>query len=43
MFGSERVRGLAYQVLLLAAVVAVGWYLVDNTLHNLATRQIQVG
>src|SRR5690606_11831389 len=31
------------QVLLLAAVVGVGWYLVSNTLHNLSTRQIQVG
>ncbi len=41
--GSERVRGIVYQVLLLAAVVGVGWYLVSNTLHNLATRQIQVG
>ncbi|RPH62317.1 MAG: amino acid ABC transporter permease [Burkholderiales bacterium] len=43
MFHSERVRGILYQVLLLAAVVGVGWYLVSNTLHNLSTRQIQVG
>ncbi|MCL4182005.1 MAG: amino acid ABC transporter permease [Burkholderiaceae bacterium] len=43
MFQSERVRGILYQVLLLAAVVGVGWYLVSNTLHNLSTRQIQVG
>ena len=43
MFRSERVRGLVYQLLLLALVVGVGWYLVSNTLHNLATRQIQVG
>jgi general L-amino acid transport system permease protein len=43
MFQSERVRGIFYQVLLLAAVVGVGWYLVSNTLHNLSTRQIQVG
>ncbi|PPE67256.1 amino acid ABC transporter permease [Caldimonas caldifontis] len=43
MFSNERVRGIAYQVLLLAAVVGVGWYLVSNTLHNLSTRQIQVG
>jgi general L-amino acid transport system permease protein len=43
MFRSERVRNLLYQVLLLAAVVGVGWYLVSNTLHNLETRQIQSG
>ncbi|HVL59073.1 MAG TPA: amino acid ABC transporter permease [Burkholderiaceae bacterium] len=43
MFDSERVRGVAYQAALLAAVVGVGWYLVDNTLHNLAVRQIQTG
>ena len=43
MFGSERQRGIVYQVLLLALVVGVGWYLVSNTLHNLASRQIQVG
>ncbi len=43
MFQNERVRGILYQALLLAAVVGVGWYLVSNTLHNLSTRQIQVG
>lgn len=43
MFNSERTRGLLYQALLLAAVVGLGWYLVSNTLHNLQTRQIQVG
>lgn len=40
---SERVRGVIYQALLLSAVVGVGWYLVSNTLHNLSTRNIQVG
>jgi general L-amino acid transport system permease protein len=43
MFRSERVRGIVYQLLLLAAVLGVGAYLVSNTLHNLQTRQIQVG
>ncbi len=43
MFQSERVRAVLYQALLLAAVIGVGWYLVSNTLHNLQTRQIQVG
>ena len=43
MFQSERLRAVLYQAVLLAAVVAVGWYLVSNTLHNLQSRQIQVG
>lgn len=43
MFRNERARNLLYQVLLLAAVVGIGWYLVSNTLHNLQTRQIKVG
>ena len=43
MLSNERVRGIVYQLLLLAAVAFVGWYLVSNTLHNLATRQIHVG
>ena len=43
MLHSERVRGIVYQALLLAAVVGVGWYLIDNTLHNLQTREIQTG
>jgi general L-amino acid transport system permease protein len=43
MLSSRRARGLLYQLLLLAAVGAVGWYLIGNTLHNLSTRQIQVG
>jgi len=40
---SERLRGIVWQALLLCGVVAVGWYLVDNTLNNLASRQIRVG
>ena len=43
MLSSERARGILWQVLLVAAVGAVVWYLFSNTLHNLATRQIQVG
>jgi len=43
VFTSERVRAIAYQALLLAAVVGIGWLLVANTLYNLSTRQIQVG
>jgi general L-amino acid transport system permease protein len=40
---SERLRGIVWQALLLLGVVALGWYLVDNTLNNLASRQIRVG
>jgi general L-amino acid transport system permease protein len=43
MFRSERARNILYQVLLLTAVIGVGWYLVSNTLHNLETRKIQTG
>jgi general L-amino acid transport system permease protein len=43
MFRSERVRNILYQALLLAGVIGLGWYLISNTLHNLETRQIQVG
>ncbi|MGD9944887.1 MAG: amino acid ABC transporter permease [Burkholderiaceae bacterium] len=43
LLNNERVRGIVYQALLLAIVIGVGWYLVSNTLHNLAARQIQVG
>ena len=43
MFSSERVRNIAYQAVLLVVVIGVGWYLISNTLHNLSTRQIQVG
>jgi len=43
MFRSERARNILYQVLLLAGIVGLGWYLVSNTLHNLETRQIQTG
>jgi general L-amino acid transport system permease protein len=38
-----RFRGALYQALALAAVAAAGWYLVANTLHNLATRGIATG
>lgn len=43
MLSNERARGIFYQLLLLAAVFGVAWYLIGNTLHNLSTRQIQVG
>ena len=43
MLKSERARGYLYQAMLLIAVGSVAWYLLSNTLHNLASRGIQVG
>ena len=43
MFSNERVRGLIWQALLLIAVVAVGHFLISNTLYNLEQRNIRVG
>ena len=40
---NPRLRGVIYQAAALIAVIAVGWYLVGNTLHNLATRGIVSG
>ena len=37
------VRAVVYQVVLIAAVVGVGAYLVSNTLDNLARRNIRTG
>jgi general L-amino acid transport system permease protein len=36
-------RGLIYQVAALAVVAWVAWFLVSNTLHNLASRNIATG
>jgi general L-amino acid transport system permease protein len=38
-----RVRGVLYQVLVIGGVIALGWYLVSNTLSNLAARDIATG
>lgn len=43
MFTPAKIRGLIYQVLMLMVVVAVGWYLVDNTATNLTKRNIASG
>ena len=37
------VRGIAYQILFVAIVVAVGWFLVHNTLVNLGRQNIATG
>lgn len=39
----QRVRGVLYQILTIGAVLAIGWYLVNNTLTNLAARDIATG
>lgn len=43
LLNSARFRGVLYQVLVVAAVVSLGWYLVHNTLINLAARGIATG
>lgn len=43
LWHSARFRGVVYQVLVVAIVVALGWYLVHNTLANLAARGIATG
>ncbi|ALG74049.1 amino acid ABC transporter permease [Azospirillum thiophilum] len=40
---SARVRGWLYQGLFLAGILAVAWYLVSNTLTNLANRGVATG
>ncbi len=37
------VRSVVYQILALALVGLIGWFLVSNTLHNLAVRNIATG
>ena len=38
-----RVRGVLYQALVIGGVIALAWYLVSNTLDNLAARDIATG
>jgi len=40
---SAAFRNIAYQILACLLVVAVGWYLIDNTLTNLARQNIATG
>jgi general L-amino acid transport system permease protein len=42
-WNNAAVRGVFYQVAVLAGTLALGWYLVSNTLDNLATRGIVSG
>lgn len=39
----QRARGIAYQIICVAAVLAAGWYLFDNALANLAKQDIATG
>ncbi|NFV80396.1 amino acid ABC transporter permease [Magnetospirillum aberrantis SpK] len=43
LLNSARFRGIVYQVLVVLVVLAVGWYLVRNTLVNLEARGIATG
>lgn len=43
MLNDPKVRGLVFQVLAIATVIAIGWYLFDNTQTNLAQRGITSG
>ena len=40
---SEKFRAIVYQVVLIAVVIGIGFFLVSNTLSNLAQRGIQSG
>jgi general L-amino acid transport system permease protein len=42
-WNDPKLRSILYQVLLLALVVAVGWYLVTNLVENRESRGIQTG
>ncbi|OWJ59879.1 amino acid ABC transporter permease [Inquilinus limosus] len=42
-FNDPRLRAIFYQVVLLLVVVAVGWFLVSNLIHNREVRGIQTG
>jgi len=42
-WSDPRARALLYQVLVLAAVAGLAWFLVSNTLANLAARNISTG
>lgn len=43
MLANEKARGIFWQIVLVIAVLAVGWYLFSNTQANLAARNISVG
>ena len=42
-WSNPEVRAIVYQVLAVALVGGIGWYMVHNTLHNLSVRNITTG
>src|SRR6056297_2328702 len=42
-FYDKEVQGIIWQIVVLASVLGLGWYLYSNLIHNLETRQIQTG
>ncbi len=42
-WNNREVRAVFYQIVVVGLVVFAGWYLISNTLHNLATRNIATG
>lgn len=42
-YRDRNARAIAFQILALSAVILLGWYLVSNTMHNMATRNIATG
>ncbi|HEV7263901.1 MAG TPA: amino acid ABC transporter permease [Falsiroseomonas sp.] len=42
-WGDERVRGIVWQLLVVGIVVALFWWLWQNTVHNLEVRRIATG
>jgi general L-amino acid transport system permease protein len=42
-WNDPRIRALGLQLALVAGVLAIGWYLLGNTLHNLESRGITTG
>jgi general L-amino acid transport system permease protein len=42
-WNDANVRAVLYQILTVLVIVAIGWYLISNTLNNLAQRNIATG
>ncbi len=42
-WSDPRFRGIVWQVVIVALILLIGWYLVHNTTHNLAQRHIATG
>jgi len=42
-YRDRNARAIAFQIIALSAVILLGWYLVSNTMHNMATRNIATG